>query len=136
MTSERDLGEAGLRYVEADRLTIRRRRRGKGFSYRDAHGPLRQAALDRIRRLAIPPAWTDVHISADPAGHLQATGRDQRGRRQYIYHPRFRALQEQAKFEHLLVFGEALPVLRARIESDLAERGHGRDKVLAAIAMP
>ncbi len=89
--------------------------------------------LARIRQLVIPPAWTEVWICARPGGHLQATGFDQRGRRQYLYHPDFRAQREAAKFEHLLEFAQALPALRERVTRDLARPGLGRDKVLATV---
>ncbi|MBP6879309.1 MAG: DNA topoisomerase IB [Phenylobacterium sp.] len=131
MTTERDGFD--LHYADLDSLTIQRRRCGKGFSYSDETGRASAATVARIRHLAVPPAWTDVRISPDPSGHIQAIGRDHRRRRQYIYHPRFRALQDQVKFDHLLDFGRALPTVRAQVESDLAQRGHGRNKVLAAI---
>lgn len=89
--------------------------------------------LERIRQLVIPPAWTEVWICARPGGHLQATGFDQRGRRQYLYHPDFRAQRDAAKFEHLLDFAEALPALRERVKRDLARPGLGHDKVLATV---
>lgn len=112
-----------------------RRRSGTGFSYRDANGrPVRDRdTLERIRHLAIPPAWTDVWICPTPNGHLQATGFDQRGRRQYLYHPDFRAQREAAKFEHVLEFAEALPTVRERVKRDLAKPGLGHDKVLATV---
>jgi len=105
-----------------------------GFSYRDAKGKAvrDRASLDRIRALAVPPAWTDVWISADPRSHIQATGRDQRGRKQYRYHPGWRQARDLGKYDRVLAFGRALPRLRARVEADLALRGLPRDKVLAA----
>jgi DNA topoisomerase-1 len=107
----------------------------KGFAYRDAAGKrvADEETLARIRRLAIPPAWTDVWICADERGHLQAAGRDARGRKQYRYHPRWRELREADKFDHLLDFAKALPAIRKRVRRDLAAPGLTRDKVLAAI---
>ena len=126
---------ASLRYVNAARPGIRRRRSGKAFSYRAADGSLvrDKATLARIRSLAIPPAWTDVWICPLPEGHLQATGRDARGRKQYRYHPRWRLVREETKYERLLVFGETLPRIRTRVRKDLALPGLPRDKVLATI---
>jgi DNA topoisomerase-1 len=131
---------AGLHYVSDDRPGLRRRRTGKHFSYRreDHDGTageiLREPeTLARIRSLAIPPAWTDVWICADPRGHLQATGRDARGRKQYRYHPAFRAIRESTKYEHLLGFAQALPRIRAGVAAHMALRGLPREKVLATI---
>ncbi|MFG3227145.1 DNA topoisomerase IB [Kitasatospora sp. NPDC048194] len=114
----------------------RRLRRGRGFAYRDADGtPLRDAsALARVKALAIPPAWTDVWICPHPRGHLQAIGTDTAGRRQYLYHPEFRARQEAAKHDHVLAAAAALPRLRGRVQADLAGRGLGPDRVLACAA--
>ena len=92
-----------------------------------------EAELGRFRALVIPPAWTDVWISPDPNGHLQAVGRDARGRRQYRYHPRFRARRDRDKFERLIRFGVALPRIRRRVRADLATRGLSREKVIAAV---
>ncbi|HEV8237982.1 MAG TPA: DNA topoisomerase IB [Thermoanaerobaculia bacterium] len=127
--------DAGLRYVSDDKPGITRRRRGKGFSYRDADGkPLRDAeTLQRIRSLAIPPAWTDVWICPNPKGHIQATGRDARGRKQYRYHPRWREVRDATKFSRMVEFGEALPALRRRIRRDLLRTGLPREKVLATV---
>ncbi len=107
----------------------------KGFAYLDGVGRrvADAATLERIRALAIPPAWTDVWICPDERGHLQATGHDARGRRQYRYHPRWRMLREADKFDHLLDFARALPAIRRRVRDDLAAQGLKRDKVLAAI---
>jgi DNA topoisomerase-1 len=91
------------------------------------------ATVKRIRALAIPPAWTDVWICRDPNGHLQATGRDQRGRKQYRYHPRWREVRDEAKYDKLLTFGRVLPLIRARVAADLQRRGLPREKVLAVI---
>jgi len=130
-----DAKDAGLVYVTDAAPGYTRRRAGGGFSYRGADGKaLRdKKALERIRSLAIPPAWTDVWICASPNGHLQATGRDARGRKQHRYHPRFREVRDSAKFEHLAAFAKALPALRAQIERDMRKQGLPREKVLATI---
>jgi DNA topoisomerase-1 len=135
VTARRDAAATGLRYVRADDPGIERRRAGKGFAYRHPSGtPVRDAStLARIRALAIPPAWTDVWICRDPEGHLQATGRDARGRRQYRYHPRFRARRDRGKFARLVRFGDLLPKIRRRVRADLARPGLPREKVLAAV---
>jgi DNA topoisomerase-1 len=114
---------------------IRRERTGRGFRYRDSDGRIVRAAktLARIRALAIPPAWTQVRICPDERGHLQATGRDARGRKQYRYHPAFRAKRDNSKYGRLLAFGEALSRIRAHVDADLTKRGLPRDKVLAAV---
>ncbi|HET7725694.1 MAG TPA: hypothetical protein VFK54_00065 [Candidatus Limnocylindrales bacterium] len=127
--------DAGLRYSSDDRPGITRRRAGRGFSYRAPDGSVirDRATLRRIRALAIPPAWTDVWICPDPAGHLQATGRDARGRKQHRYHARFREAREAAKFSRLLEFARALPQIRERVDADLSKPGLPREKVLAAV---
>jgi DNA topoisomerase-1 len=126
---------AGLRYVDDRKPGLRRRRAGNGFTYVDAAGRrvTDAATLARIRALAIPPAYTGVWICPDPNGHLQATGRDARGRKQYRYHKRWREVRDAAKFEHLLDFARALPAIRARVEADLALPGLPRRKVLASV---
>lgn len=126
---------AGLRYVSDDQPGIRRRRVGKGFSYTAPDGsPLRDPyALQRIKHLVIPPAWKDVWICADRNGHIQATGRDERGRKQYLYHERWREIRDAAKYERLLAFAEALPRIRERTDQDLRQHGVPRTKVLAAV---
>ncbi|HET6804944.1 MAG TPA: DNA topoisomerase IB [Frateuria sp.] len=126
---------AGLVYVSDAQPGIRRLHRGKGFAYRDPDGrPLTdKSELARIRALAIPPAYEDVWICADPHGHLQATGRDARGRKQYRYHPDWRALRDHGKFDRILAFGAALPGLRRRTRQDLARSGLPREKVLALL---
>ena len=126
--------EAGLRYVTDDRPGITRRRSGRSFSYRDQSGALivDRAERERIRAIGIPPAWTAVWICPNPRGHIQATGRDARGRKQYRYHPLWRAARDATKFERLLDFGRALPILRERVAADLALRGMPREKVLGA----
>ena len=127
--------EAGLRYTSDTRPGIRRRRAGKGFAYVDTDGrTIRdKTSLQRIRRLAIPPAWTDVWISPDPRGHIQATGRDARGRKQYRYHARWHEVRDENKYGRMLDFAKALPRIRARTSADLAKPGLPREKVLAAV---
>ncbi|HEX6868879.1 MAG TPA: hypothetical protein VF119_08730, partial [Candidatus Limnocylindrales bacterium] len=126
---------AGLRYSSDAKPGISRHRAGRGFTYRTADGATirDRAVLRRIRALAVPPAWTDVWICADPAGHLQATGRDARGRKQYRYHARWRTGRDDAKFERLLEFARVLPRIRRQCERDLARRDLTREKVLAAV---
>lgn len=126
---------AGLRYVHDRQPGIRRRRSGKIFRYLGHDGrPLRDAAtLARIRALVIPPAWSEVWICRDANGHIQATGRDVKGRKQYRYHARFREVRDQTKYEKIFDFAEALPKIRTRCERDLAQPGLSRDKVLAAV---
>ena len=124
---------AGLRYASDEQPGVRRRRKGRGFTYVDRDGvPIRDAGeLRRIRRLAIPPAWTDVWISPSPLGHIQATGRDARGRKQYRYHERWREVRDEAKYGRLGDFAKALPRVRARVDADLAQAGIPRERVLA-----
>lgn len=127
--------EAGLRHVSDDRPGYARRRCGKGFRYLDPEG---QAVRDprvqrRLRELTIPPAWTQVWICADPRGHLQATGRDARGRKQYIYHPGFQAIRSQTKYDRLAGFAAALPRIRRRVARDLRRRRLSRERVLALV---
>jgi DNA topoisomerase-1 len=125
----------GLIYISDTQAGIRRLRRGKGFGYRDVDGRRisNREELQRIRALAIPPAYVDVWICANPRGHLQATGHDARGRKQYRYHPRWRELRDHGKFDRVSAFGELLPALRRRVRSDLALPGLPREKVLALI---
>jgi DNA topoisomerase-1 len=126
--------EAGLRYANPDRPGIRRHRAGKGFRYVGPDGePINEADLKRIRALAIPPAWTDVWISTDARGHLQATGRDAKGRKQYRYHDRFRAVRDETKYERMIDFAHALPKIRARVDADLRAPTLTRERVLATI---
>ncbi len=131
----RDATEVGLRYVSPDEPGIARRRRGKGFTYALPSGrPVTDdATLARIRALAIPPAWTDVWICPQATGHVQATGRDARGRKQYRYHARFRDRRDADKFDRMIRFGERLPRIRRRVTRDLRARGLPRDKVVAAV---
>jgi DNA topoisomerase-1 len=126
---------AGLTYTSEIEPGLRRRRAGERFRYVGLNGrPLAdRRALDRVRALAIPPAWTDVWICADPEGHLQATGRDQRGRKQYRYHARWREVRDEAKFGRMATFGRALPAIRKRVVRDLAEPRLGKEKVIALI---
>jgi DNA topoisomerase-1 len=123
-----------LRRADPNGPGYTRRRQGKGFSYRDVHGaPLTDSAeLARIRALAIPPAWRDVWICPDPRGHIQATGVDQAGRRQYRYHDVWRRKRDEAKFDHILEVAEQLPALREKVAMDLSLRGYPRERVLAA----
>ena len=127
--------EAGLRYATDEAPGFTRRRRGRGFSYHDQDGnTIRDPeVIARIRSIVIPPAWTDVWICPWPNGHLQATGRDARGRKQHRYHPEFRAARDEAKFGRLVEFATALPRIRRRVDRDLARRGVPREKVLAAV---
>ena len=127
--------EAGLVYVNDDMPGITRRRSGKGFVYR---GPDGRAITDKAERarlasLAIPPAYADVWICPDPRGHIQATGRDEKGRKQYRYHPDFRAVRDSAKYDHMLDFAHALPQIRARVDQDMSRRGMPAEKVLATV---
>jgi DNA topoisomerase-1 len=126
---------AGLKYVSDAQPGIRRRRRGKGFSYSTPAGePVRDSVnLARIRALAIPPAWTNIWICPSSRGHIQATGRDARGRKQYRYHPDWQVQRDEVKFERLVAFAAALPRIRQRVEQDLARSGLPREKVLAAV---
>jgi DNA topoisomerase-1 len=128
--------EAGLRYIVDDRPGIQRRRAGKGFRYIGADGKTirDRETLARIRSLVIPPAWKDVWISPVANGHLQATGRDAKGRKQSRYHPNWRAVRDETKYEHLLEFGQALPQIRKRIDEDLSLPGLPRQKILATLA--
>ncbi|HEY5805671.1 MAG TPA: DNA topoisomerase IB [Lysobacter sp.] len=125
----------GLVYVSDGDPGLRRRRAGKGFSYVDARGrSVRDAAtLARIRALAIPPAYRDVWICTRANGHLQATGRDARGRKQYRYHPDWSQVRDSDKFDRIVAFGDALPRLRRRLRGDLARSGLGREKVSAIV---
>jgi DNA topoisomerase I len=126
---------AGLRYVADTTPGIRRRRAGRSFAYLGVDGqPVRdRETLARIKSLAIPPAWTDVWICPSPRGHVQATGRDARGRKQYRYHPRWQQTRDETKYERMLAFGQALPLIRERVEQDLARPGLPREKVLATV---
>ncbi len=126
---------ARLRYMTDDKPGITREALREGFRFRDRKGAVitDEAEIDRIRKLAIPPAYRDVWICPDPIGHLQASGRDARGRKQYRYHPRWREVRDEAKYAHMLVFGEKLPDIRAAVDRDLAKPGLPRRKVIASI---
>lgn len=126
---------AGLLYVSDEQPGITRRRAGRGFAYYKPDGTRigDEKILARIRSLAIPPAYADVWICPKPNGHLQATGRDIRGRKQYRYHPKFREARESNKYEHMLEFAQALPSIRATIDSHMRLPGLPREKVLATI---
>ncbi|HYF56338.1 MAG TPA: DNA topoisomerase IB [Salinarimonas sp.] len=132
----RDAAEsAGLLYVSDEEPGIRRRKAGKGFLYLKPDGSrvTDERTLARIRSLAIPPAYADVWICAKANGHIQATGRDAKGRKQYRYHPAFREVRESAKFEHVMEFARLLPALRERVAADMGRRGLPREKVLATV---
>jgi DNA topoisomerase-1 len=126
---------AGLIYVSDEKPGILRRRSGRGFRYEDGTGErIRDAdTLKRIKALAVPPAWSDVWICPRANGHIQATGRDARGRKQYRYHARFREVREGTKYHHMLAFAESLPAIRRKVLAHLALRGLPREKVLATI---
>ena len=132
----RDAAEtAGLSYVSDEAPGIRRRKSGKGFTYTKPDGAkvTDKATLARIRSLAIPPAYTDVWICPRANGHIQATGRDAKGRKQYRYHPAFREVRESTKYEHMLEFARGLPAIRKTIDEHMSLRGLPREKVLATV---
>ncbi|HWN66382.1 MAG TPA: DNA topoisomerase IB [Haliangium sp.] len=124
-----------LRYVCDEQPGLRRRRCGQGFVYADEHGKriTDPELCQRFRSLVIPPGWTNVWICPDPNGHIQVTGRDDLGRKQYIYHPRWEELRNQKKFERMIPFGHSLPGLRAHLDADLRRRYLPREKVLALV---
>ena len=126
---------AGLEYVTDDEPGIRRKRVGRYFSYIGLDGqPIRdREELKRLRSLAIPPAWTEVWICPNPSGHIQATARDAKGRKQYRYHPGWREVRDETKFTRMARFALALPLIRERVEADLGRRGLPKEKVLAAV---
>ena len=125
---------AGLIYTHDNKPGIRRVKAGRTFRYLDGQGkPVKPSDLKRIRSLVIPPAWKDVWICPDPRGHLQATGRDVRGRKQYRYHPRWREVRDDTKYGRMIQFGRALPAIRRRTDADLRRPGLPRPKVLAAV---
>jgi DNA topoisomerase I len=126
---------AGLRYVSDARPGITRRRRGRAFAYFDADGKeiKDEEELRRIKALAVPPAWTEVWICPLANGHIQATGRDQKGRKQYRYHARWREVRDETKYDKMIAFARALPRIRERTERDLSLPGLPREKVLAAV---
>jgi DNA topoisomerase-1 len=124
-----------LRYVTDERPGIRRERCGRGFRYRTTEGRIirDRHTLKRINSLVIPPAWTDVWICPFDHGHLQVTGRDESGRKQHLYHPRWRETRDQTKFDRLIDFARALPGMRRQLKRDLARDGLCREKVLATV---
>jgi DNA topoisomerase-1 len=126
---------AKLRHVSDDMPGITRHKARHGFDYRFPDGGLVRdiEMLKRIRSLAIPPAWTGVWICRYANGHLQATGRDSRGRKQYRYHPRWREVRDESKYGKMLIFGRVLPLIRERLNADLRRRGLPRERVLAAV---
>jgi DNA topoisomerase I len=126
---------AGLHYVTDEQAGIRRKRAGRGFQYLDVKGQRirHPAELHRLKSLAIPPAWTDVWICPRPDGHLQATGRDAKGRKQYRYHPRWRAVRDATKYHRMIAYGDVLPQMRAQVDRDIARSGLPREKVLATV---
>src|SRR5712692_8444813 len=127
--------EAGLRYVNDNQPGYTRKANGDDFEYFDAEGkPIcDEQRLLRIKRLAIPPAWTDIWICPSPNGHIQATGRDARGRKQYRYHDRWREVRDENKYDRILLFAETLPKIRKRVEKDLGLPGLPRNKILATV---
>ncbi|MDB5602151.1 MAG: putative topoisomerase [Xanthobacteraceae bacterium] len=132
----RDAAEsAGLRYVTDERPGLRRRKSGKGFTYAKADGTRISDPdiIKRIKSLVIPPAWTEVWICPFANGHIQATGRDARNRKQYRYHPAFREVRESTKYERVVGFANALPAIRERVRRDMSKRGLPREKVLATV---
>ncbi len=132
---ERCAEVAKLRYVSPDQPGLTRLRKGRGFTYRDANGVtvVDVVLRDRITKIAIPPAWQDVWIATLPDAHLLAVGADERGRRQYIYHERWRSIRDQLNFYRLLGFGAAMPAIRADVEHQLRRRDLDVDRVLAAM---
>ena len=133
--SKRPAPLGGLRYSRDGEKGYMRQQGAKGFEYLDAKGDrvTDEGTLERIKSLAIPPAWTDVWICGDERGHLQATGRDARKRKQYRYHPRWRELRDADKFDHLMEFARALPRIRRQVRADMALPGLPRRKVLALL---
>lgn len=124
--------EAGLVYVDSDSPGFRRVRKGRGFTYLNGHGQsVNGDVRKRIEKLAIPPAWQDVWISKDPNGHIQATGHDKVGRKQYIYHPTWELIRDEVKFDRMEPFGASLSRIRRQIDADLRQPGLPRTKVIA-----
>jgi DNA topoisomerase-1 len=126
---------AGLHYIDEDEPGFRRKRWGRGFTYFHPGGERveDEALRARFESLVIPPAWTEVWISVHPEGHIQATGRDEKGRKQYIYHPLWVQIRNQAKFDRMIAFGESLPAIREKVDTDLVRRKLSREKVLAIV---
>ncbi|HTW20626.1 MAG TPA: DNA topoisomerase IB [Mycobacteriales bacterium] len=132
--AERCAELAGLRYVQAEEPGLRRARAGSGFSYRKSNGrPVSAAVRARVQALVIPPAWQEVWICADEDGHLQATGIDDRGRKQYLYHERWREVRDRLNFDRLVDFGNDLPAVRSDVDSQLRRRTFDRALVTAAM---
>lgn len=132
--SEQAAESAALSYVSDADPGIRRVRKGSGFSYRRSDGrAVDKATLARIKAIVIPPAWTDVWISPDPNGHIQATGRDQRGRKQYRYHAQWTEVRDGAKYASLVAFAQSLPALRRRLDADLRRHGLPFERVVASV---
>lgn len=127
--------KAGLRYVNDDEPGYKRKLWGRGFTYLDEKGEhiTDEAERQRLEALVIPPAWTDVWICSSPDGHIQATGRDEKERKQYIYHPAWEEARNEVKFNHLLAFGEALPQLRAKVTEDLRRHKLSHEAITALI---
>lgn len=127
--------EAGLRYVSDDEAGLSRRRRGKGWSYHAPDGSVirDRKVRERIAALAIPPAWTEVWICRDARGHIQATGRDDAGRKQYRYHEKWTEVRDTTKFHRMIRFGEKLPAIRERVEAAMRKRDLSREKALATV---
>jgi DNA topoisomerase-1 len=127
--------DAGLRYTSDDQPGFSRRRHGKSFSFQKADGKRLsdRAALDRIKGLVIPPAWEEVWICSSANGHIQATGRDARHRKQYIYHEKWRTQRDETKFEHMRAFARALPKIRRRVAADLRRREPDYKKIIATV---
>jgi DNA topoisomerase-1 len=125
----------GLRYVSDARPGIHRKKVGSGFTYvrPDRSKLIEREIIKRIKALAVPPAWTDVWICPFADGHIQATGRDMKGRKQYRYHARFREVREGTKYEHVVAFADALPAIRERVKEHMSLRGLSREKVLATV---
>ncbi len=126
---------AGLRYVNDRRPGITRKRWGRGFTYLDAKGRrvTDPKELERIKAIVIPPAWTDVWISPSPKGHIQATGRDEKGRKQYRYHPRWREVRDESKYNRMIEFGHALPAIRTHVDRDMRAHSLSKGRVLATL---
>ena len=133
--SEKSAKAAGLRYTSDDKRGITRHRRGKGFVFKDPQGRLIRDAktLTRVRRLVLPPAWTDVWIATDPRAHLQATGRDAAGRKQYRYHPDWTSERDATKYHRMLTFATVLPAIRKRTRRDMMGPACCRPRVLATV---
>jgi DNA topoisomerase-1 len=132
----RDAAESvGLIYIGSQDAGMTRRKSGKGWSYKDPSGAnIRdKEVIDRINKIGIPPAYTDVWICPDERGHIQATGRDAKGRKQYRYHERFREVRDGTKYEHMLSFVDVLPSIRERVDADMQQRGLRREKIIATV---